>query len=333
MIEGDNADGTGFLVKMPEGPAIATNLHVLAANPHLRIHTNTGAEITVTGLKGAADRDLALLSIQDDHYSYLDLNRNITGTVRIGDEIITPGNSEGGGVVLNTHGSVVALGPDRIEFSNPIYHGNSGGPVFHPKTGQILGVVTEALKVDTGNDLDKASFASRNSAIKASMRYFGLRLDTVSKWEIYNIDQFLNETTFLKEFHRQSRRLDSYLNSTEKTDAKAATSDSEDDDAGLPNSKLYLTDAKIVKANDDFFQEVRGGADGAQRLDALRNWLFTLNSVADTGVAQMQNPNNFYQFDQQRVREELSYRNALKKELDSCGDDISRVESLGHRSN
>jgi hypothetical protein len=303
MIEGDNAEGTGFLVKMPEGPCVVTNIHVLANNPNIRVLTNTGAQITTLGLKGASDRDLAIFSIKDLGYSYLNLNTDITGTVQTGDDVITPGNSQGGEVVLDTHGTVLGVGPQRIEFSNHIYH--------------------------TTNDLDKASFASRSSAITGSMRYFGLRIDTVPQWETYDLPRFQNETAFLDQFHEQSRRLDSYLNSSDKTDSQAT---SQGDPSAPPDSKLYLTDSNIVKAHSDFMQQANG-ADAAQRLDAFRGWLFALQGVVDKDLEAIQNPNNFYLFDRQRAHEETLYRKALKTELDSFGDDISRAESLGHRNN
>ena len=328
MIEGDKAEGTGFLVQMPDGPAVVTNIHVIAGNPNVRILTNTGAQISIKSLRGASDRDLALFSIADDHYTYLPLNSAIGASVQVGDDVITPGNSQGGEVVLSTHGSVLGVGPQRIEFSNPVYHGNSGGPVFQTKTGKVLGVVTEAVKVDTDNALDKSSFANQQSAITGPMRYFGLRLDTVPQWETYDPTRFLSETTFLEQFHQQSRCLDSYLNSSDKTDNAASSSG---DDSDHPNSRLYLTDAKIVKADDQFYQQA-GGGDASQRLDAFRGWVFSLDSIADSNIEPIQNMSNFYSFDQQRAREEIAYRKSLKAELDSFGDDISRVQSLGHRS-
>jgi hypothetical protein len=327
MIEGDNTEGTGFLIKTAEGPCVVTNIHVIAGNPNIRILTNTGAQIAVLGLKGASDRDLAMFSIQDAHYSYLELNTDISNTVQPGDDVITPGNSEGGEVVLNTHGTVLGVGPGRIEFTNPIYHGNSGGPVFHTKSGKVIGVVTQAMKVDVTDDLDKASFASRTSAITASMRYFGLRLDTVPKWEVYDMVQFQTQTTFLEQFHQQSRRLDSYLNSSAATDTAASGNN---DDNSAPDSKLYLTDDKIRKAHEEFMEHVNG-ADGAEKLDAFRSWLFELNSIADSNMDPIQDMNNFYTFNQQRAREEIAYRKALRKELDGFGDDVSRAESLGRK--
>jgi hypothetical protein len=279
LIKGDNAEGTGFMIKTPDGPAIVTNIHVIANNPNLKITTNTGALVKMLSAKGASDRDLALLSIQDAGYSYMEVAPDISKTVQPGDEVVTPGNSQGGEVMLNTKGKVLGIGPERIEFDNPIYHGNSGGPVFHTKSGTVLGVVTEAMKVDISNDLDKASFASRNSAISGAMRYFGLRLDTVTAWVPIDSRRFQIETFFLDQFHEQSRRLDAYLNSPDSNHSGGENSNSN----GQDDSTIYLNDEKIMKALDSYHERASGG-DTGQKLDALRGFVFDLTSLADLDV-------------------------------------------------
>ena len=322
VIKGDVAEGTGFLVKGPDGPAVVTNLHVLSANPNVKILTTTGEQVKTTGLKGASDRDLAMISIQDNHYSYLDLATDIPGTVQNGDEVITPGNSEGGEVVLDTKGTVLGVGPERIEFSNPIYHGNSGGPVFHIKSGKVIAVVTQALKVRVSNELDKASFENKNSAISGPMRYFGLRLDTVPRWEAYDWDQFLRETTFINNFHDVSRCLDSYMNGTRYERAQVATTD----EYGPPNSQYYLKNQKLQAAHDNFHR-MSADADQSQKLDAGREMVMDLEGVAGTDMDAIQNSGNFYSFDEIRAQQEIKYRQALEKEIESAGDKIS---DMGH---
>jgi hypothetical protein len=316
LIKGDHAEGTGFLVKTADGPAVVTNLHVISDNPNLKITTNTGQQITVLSLKGASDRDLAMFAIKDQNYSYLPLSTDISGIAQPGDEVVTPGNSEGGEVMLNTKGKLLGIGPERIEFNNPIYHGNSGGPVLHTKSGQVLGVVTEAMKVIHEDDLDKTSFASRNSAIAGSMRYFGLRIDTVPKWEPYDLQRFQAETALLGRFDQRNRSLDSYLNTPH--DYK-------------PDSILYRQDADIVKANAAYFSQSDGG-DMSQRMDALRELLGDLNSFADADMDVIQQVDGFYSFDQQRARDEIAYRKALKKELDEIGANTSYMSNLPRRN-
>lgn len=322
VIKGAYMEGTGFLVKTADGPAVVTNLHVISANPNVKILTTTGAEIKTLSLKGASDRDLAMFMIRDDHYTYLDLATDIPNTVQTDDEVITPGNSEGGEVVLNTKGKVLGVGPERIEFDNPIYHGNSGGPVFHTKSGKVLAVVTQALRVNTSDDLDKASFENKNSAITGAMRYFGLRLDTVPHWETYDWNRYLNETTFLKNFHDQSRCLDSFMNGAGYEKAHLVSTD----EYGHPDSQYYLRNNKIVTAHDNF-HNLTTDTDSSQKLDAVRELVMDLEGVADTDMAAIQSPGNFYSFDELRAAEEIKYRKALRAEIETIGGKLS---DMGH---
>jgi hypothetical protein len=322
VIKGDAAEGTGFLVRTPDGPAVMTNLHVISANPNIKILTTTGEQIKTVSLKGASDRDLAMFLIQDDHYSYMDLATNINGTVQTGDEVITPGNSEGGEVVLNTKGKILGIGPEQIEFDNPIYHGNSGGPVFHFKSGKVLAVVTQARKVNVSNELDKASFANKDSAITGTMRYFGLRIDTVPTWEVLDWDRFLTETTFLKNFHDQSRCLDSFLNGARYEKEHLASTD----ENGPPSAQYYLRNDKLVLAHDNY-HHMSVDADGSEKLDAVRELVMSLESVADADASAIQNPDNFYSFDRLRAAQEIKYRKALRDEVEAIG---GRVSDMGH---
>ena len=328
LIAGDNAEGTGFLVKTADGPVVVTNIHVISNNPNLKITTNTGAPITILSYKGATDRDMAMIAIKDGPFKYLDLATDVSGTVQPGDEVITPGNSEGGGVMLNTDGKVLGIGPDRVEFDNPIYHGNSGGPVIHVKSGKVIGIVTEGVKVDVSDELDKASFASRNSAISGSMRYFGFRLDNVPGWEAYDWRGFQAETAFLDQFDKRNRCLDSYFSLLNASASKKDQSNEDTEDANL-----FRTDPRIMKAIETCFQQITGDADISQRDQAVRELVADLNAITDTDMDAIQNPNNFYSFDRQRAKEEIAYRKALKTWLNTLGDNVNLESSLPRTNN
>ena len=323
VIKGDHAEGTGFLVKTALGPAVVTNLHVLSANPNVTLWDPTGAPIKMLSLKGAVDRDLAMILVQDNHYTYLYLANDIKDTVQPGDEVITPGNSEGGEVVINTTGTVLGIGPQRIEISNPVYHGNSGGPIFHSKTGKVLGVVTQGMKTVLKNDLDASSFKNKKSALKGTMRYFGLRLDNVPRWEDYDWNRFLSETTLLEKFHDESRCLDSYMNGADYERNRLTSADGE---SGAPDARYYQRDEKIETAHQNFHQAT-ADVTGPGRLDAVRELIMDLQGVADDDMITMQNPGSFYSFDQLRAKEEVQYRKALRSEIDNVG---GKVSDLGH---
>ncbi len=317
-VSGDNASGAGFLIRTPEGPAVVTNIHVIANNPNLKITTDSGAEVTVLSAKGAWDRDVALLSVQDAGYHYLDVSIEISRTVQVGDEVITPGNSSGGGVQLDSKGKILGVGPERIEFNNPFYHGNSGGPVYHPKSGKVLGVVTEALKVFSLDDLTKSSFASRNSSLGGPMRYYGLRVDTVSAWVPIDWERLKDETVLLDEFHELSCCLDSYLN-------RGPHGRYEVDSGAVAN--FYRRSEKIMKANASYYERTADG-DESQHLDALRGLIVDLDSIADDKVDLLQDGGGLYPFNQIRAKDEMAYRSALKSELDSLSDNVERMKSL-----
>jgi hypothetical protein len=208
---------------------------------------------------------------------------------------------------------VLGIGPDRVEFDNPIYHGNSGGPVFHVKSGKVIGIVTEAMKVLNSDDLDKASFANQNSAISGSMRYFGFRLDNVPKWEAYDWRLFQNETAFLEQFDKRNRCLDCYINAP-------------DDDK--PEDTLWQEDPKIMKANGSCLEQSSGDADASQKMDAKRIMWAEMSDIAGIDMETIQNLNSFYSFDQLRARDEIAYRKALKTELDQINNNVSREGAL-----
>ena len=124
------------------------------------------------------------------------------------------------------------------------------------------------------------------------------------------------EEQFLDGFHQRSRTLDSYLN---------GTGDERD-------VKLWKSDDKMKSANDTFVQGISGG-DPAERSDALHQLLFELGVITDTDMDQIQQPVNFYGFEQMRARDEIAYRQALKAQLDSYGSDITRFNTVASRNN
>jgi hypothetical protein len=321
LIKGDVAEGTGFLVHTPDGPAVVTNLHVVAANPHLHLLTAAGTEVKVLSFKGASDRDLAMFMVEDDHYSYLDLAANVQDIVATGDAVITPGNSEGGEVILNTRGKVLGIGPERIEISNPVYHGNSGGPIVELEGDKVVGVVTGATKTNPLDPVDKASFANPDSAISGPMRYFGLRVDTVSQWEPYDMTAFLEETTFLKNFHETSLGFDSILNGMRNEKAHLT-------DNGLPDSKYFMHIEKLRSLGIDY-DKLDRSTGSADRVALERQLVLQLQQDAEADIPVIQSM-PFYTFDRKTAGQEIAYRQALVAEFAAVGDKIGPQATVDH---
>jgi S1-C subfamily serine protease len=316
LIKGDYAQGTGFLAQTPGGPVVITNLHVIAGNPNLKIFTTSGQEIVPLSLKGASDRDLAMFAIQDNHYTYLPLAPSVDKTSQPGDATVIPGNSEGGEVTLKTNGTVLGIGPQRIEFSNPVFHGNSGGPVFDVKSGNVIAVASFATKMTPQDEVDSNSFSNSNSAIKGPIRYFGWRLDTVPAWVTYDQSRFVNEVLFLKDMDDVSLAIDSFINGKSVAESHAML-------PGKPGAKFYEAEQKLREAYDNYHSA------SGDRQAAAQELVWTLGTLADDGFGAVHNPDGFYSYDQELAKHELEYRSALKTEI---SDYQSKINTPGPNS-
>jgi len=316
VITGDNSQGVGFLVKTMDGPALVTTIHVLANNPNLKITTNTGELIAPLALKCAADRDVAMIVIKNNHYSALDPADDISHTVQPGDDVIVPGVNAAG-VVADQGAKILGVGAERIELDNALAPSNSGGPVFHVKSGKVLGVATTATTVD----ISKSS-----PALTRSSSGFGWRLDTISGWEPYDWSRFNTETAFLEAFHRRSRCLDSYLNTTDKSPSGASQGGTID--SGPLDPLMYQSDDKIQAAQDNFYKLMAASGDATERQSGYHQLLFDLMDIANTDMDQIQSTTNFYAYDQKEAQREIDYRKVLKAELDAIGNDPARLSRL-----
>jgi len=320
-IKGDNAQGAGFLMRSPDGAFVVTHLHLLAANPNVKIFTNSGAPITTLALKGAVDRDLALFTVQDDHYSYLPLATDAANGVETGDQVMIPDIGEQTDALLGKPGKVIGISPERITFDNAMGPGSGGAPVILVKSGKVVALVTAEKRVDVSEVLEQAWPANPAPGSARIIPYFGLRLSGVQGWETYDWPRFLEETLFLKQFHDDTRCLDSYLNGRRHWPRSNGA------DNGLPDNLYFLNNSQIRKANDTY-KQLANESDENQRLDAARELLVDLQGVADTDVSTLEEMNNLYSFDRIWAQEEIAYRKALKKELDDMGNNIVRLDNI-----
>ena len=157
------------------------------------------------------------------------------------------------------------------------------------------------------------------------MRYFGQRLDTVPQWETYDWNRFLNETTFLKNFHDQSRCLDSFMNGAhyEKEPGWPAT-----DRKTAPEFAILPSGMKKIQTARDNYRKQ------SQRMRILPknwmpggNWSWISKGLADADIAAIQNPGNFYSFDRLRAGQEIKYRKYLRTEIESAA---GKIADMGH---
>jgi len=325
IIKGDNAQGAGFLLHTAEGHFVVTNLHLLSANPNIQILTSSGAPITTISLKGSVNRDIAMFAIQDANYSYLSLSADDASAAQEGDALVIPGIIQGVDGVISIPGKLVAMGPDEIEFNNALNSGSSGAPVIHAKSGKVLAVVTPAKKLDLTDALAKAWAANSPPGSSAIIPFLGQRLAGAKNWETYDWQKFLGETLFLKQVHEETRCLDSFLHGRRRRGWGPNADD------GPPDNRYFLNNPELSSANDTY-KQMANGADSGQRVFATRELLSSLQTVADSDLATLQDMNDFYAYNQSRAKEEIAYRVAIKKELDDLQGNLGRLDGIarGH---
>lgn len=211
-ISGQHGSGTGFICNFRGKAYVITNQHVLAAGNQLTIRTAAGFPLVARQIFAATDADIALIqcvSIPPGTTS-LEIAIPTDKAIQRDDPVVVPGNSKGDGVITQTPGKLLAVGPQRIEVDNPVYPGNSGSPIIHVPSTKVIGVLTEAELVSL-NEFEKASFRSQNSAIKSEVRYFGHRIDSVQKWEVLDWNTFQQTEALIQQSRGELNAIIAYF--------------------------------------------------------------------------------------------------------------------------
>jgi hypothetical protein len=288
-IKGDNAEGTGFLIRMADGPVVVTAIHVIAENPNARIFLSDGQEIFPGGLRCATDRDVAVFMIQDNSYNYLGLAADFT-VLKAGDPAVIPGDASKEG-----SGDLLGIGTQHVEFTNPIRNAaTAGSPIIDGKTNQVIAVLGSP---DFGLPPSNPS------------EMIGLRIDTITQWEPYNQYQFVSETLALKSFHEESRALDSLINGFGLGHKTITGPD------GAPDAKYYLGNDKVRALAEKFSIGPNTTSPSAPSPD----FIAALKDLADDGRTKFSNPETYYAYDQPRIRTEVAYRDDIISEINDMG--------------
>lgn len=143
--------GTGFIVS-PDGH-IATNLHVIAGSPNVKVKLLDGSEHQVTRVIAADEkRDLAIIDIDATGLPTLRLGNS--DEVNAGDRVIAIGNPLGFLDYTVSDGLISSIRPldqnvTLLQISAPISQGSSGGPLFNPY-GEVIGVAVGIVDPKAG---------------------------------------------------------------------------------------------------------------------------------------------------------------------------------------
>lgn len=189
IVSSKEGSGSGFLANLNGAPTIITNAHVIAGATRLEIRQLSSAVIQPGKGRLAAGADMVAFAAPAN-VTGLELAKDVSKEVTIGDEVVIYGNSLGQSVATEIKGKVVGIGPDVIEVDAPFVPGNSGSPIIQVKTGKVIGIATYITT-------EKHDKLSANSGV-AEVRRFGYRLDTVPRWDDLNWQLFQGEAALVQ---------------------------------------------------------------------------------------------------------------------------------------
>jgi hypothetical protein len=213
-IEGPEGSGTGFIVKIMGRIVVLTNLHILeianSSEPKIEVKTTDNDIIEIQQIYGAADHDIAMFMLYNEkkyENNALNYNPDIFEFSTVGDAIDIPGNAKGGRTILWTDGEIVGFGPVIVEHDLPTYEGNSGSPVIHRDSKNVIAVDSYVVEEDISDSFSKASFDNNSSPIKSKIRHFAFRIDTIDKWYPINLLKFAELKEVAKQLRQESYQL------------------------------------------------------------------------------------------------------------------------------
>ncbi|MDF3055871.1 MAG: hypothetical protein K0R17_86 [Rariglobus sp.] len=193
--------GTGFIVKQRGGYYLVSNQHVINGPAPHKYEKSDG--IVLRPLKGwlAGDRDIVIYSLDGTHAHYLEVETEFDA-VALGEEVMIYGNALGEGMRLS-EAKIIRKTSSEIEISGGIVPGNSGGPIIRKKNGKLLAVATYATVHNT-------QFRSISDYVEAAglpkVRFYGVRIDTITSPVDFDLKQFLQEAAQLEADAKQLDR-------------------------------------------------------------------------------------------------------------------------------
>jgi len=325
-IKGDSMSGSGFLLRTPDGVYVVAHLKLVGDNPNLQITTLAGTPVKILSMKAASDRNLALIAVQDNHFKCLTALAASDTAPALGEYVLVPVLGQADPTSARV-GHIVNLGTTRLDFDGGIRTSSNGAPVIHCASGKVLGIVTAEKGIDLTETTAKAWLDNPVPGEENLAPCFGLLLSNVPAWEPLDVAKFQSEAAFLQDFHNTTRCLDSYLNGHRRLPQEPSAAS-----YGPPDSRSYKSNAQIVAASDTYHKlalQTSGGQpfDG-QTLEATRELLDDLQSIAESNVDQLQAMTPVYSINRRRAKEELAYRHALLNELNGFSDDIRRLTRI-----
>jgi len=203
FVQNSDGGGSGFIAKFGPSNFLVTNAHVAAAARSATFKTLNGTQVPLGAPFIAAGHDIFRIVVAPGGKP-LEVMERVEENASIDDEVVVLGNAEGAGVINTIKGRIVGVGPQLVEVDAPFVPGNSGSPIIHLKTGQVIGVATYL----TIKEYDPAT---RRAMREPRVRRFGYRLDSVKTWQPVNWAVFFAQAAEMERIERLTEDLGKFL--------------------------------------------------------------------------------------------------------------------------
>ena len=195
--------GSGFIASHAGQTYLITNAHVAAIAKGAVFKTLDGTQLKVGSAGAAVGHDIFRMELAPTAKP-LQIMAGVDQNAVIGDEVVVLGNAEGAGVINTINGKIVGVGPNLVEVDAPFQPGNSGSPIIHLKTGQVIGVATYVT-------IRKYDNATKEAVKEPVVRRFGYRLDSVKSWQPVNWPAFYAQAAEMEGIEKLTEDLVTFI--------------------------------------------------------------------------------------------------------------------------
>jgi hypothetical protein len=292
FVEGAGGSGSGFVCRTKDGDFLLTNQHVVSAMPSFRLTRMDQSVIPTGPMAAAIGHDIMRFVVQGAETPLIAME-NVDSEATIGDDIIVLGNTEGARVIQPLRGTLLGIGPDRVEVSAEFLPGNSGSPIIHVKTGKVLGLATYLMT---------SKFKEFTSADRRSVRRFGYRIDSVKQWQGVHWPSFQAERVSMEKVDSLTGDL---VNLIREMSGKPGQDSTIYSNAGL---------ARVVRDLDATLG--RRGVSATDRQRAINAFFSSVRTLSQGDVNQARQTLR-YSFFQEALKEHVQVREEIYKLFDT----------------
>lgn len=285
LIKGKAGGGTGFIADIKGKKFLVSNAHVLAGVRSPTFTTMNRKPLKLGPASVAVGHDLLMFAVMEGGRG-IPVAESATADAEMGDSVMVVGCPGHGDVATVLEGKLLGIGPHRVEIDAKFEPGNSGGPIIHIKSGQVVGVTTVAIRDD--------NLISGGS----KWRRYGYRLDSVQGWQAIDWARFYREADALEKIETTTAELRQAISeaSSQRRFSRFA------------QRKFAYESPAIRGALDSFYQTMTQRSPDSER--AARSLLAGLRS-ASKGDVSAANSRFTYDYFRRRLADEAKDREVL----------------------